>query len=121
MHWKELFQLIPEAREKILSKTVAEDINKIPLEERSNYITKSQDFLLRSRIINQYAHLAVNYFAQRVENYIENVMKKSIGVEDYIIRYEFQVKPFINAFSLLLDLISSTGPKSNSCSCLAST
>ena len=66
-------------------------------EEKSKYISKQQDFILRSRVVNENAGLFVEYFTNRVEMFIEHVLKPLWGVTDHWIRYEYQGE-YISSF-----------------------
>lgn len=58
----------------------------IPADNKEQYITKSEDYLLRSKAVNDNAGLVVDYFCDRVENFIDDVLRETIGVTDYVIR-----------------------------------
>ena len=59
----------------------------IPEGRESEFITKSQDYLLRSKAINQYPKLVTDFFTKRIEIFIEDVLKPFFGVNEYLIRY----------------------------------
>lgn len=63
---------------------------KMTEKEKSKFISKQQDFILRSQVVNENAGLFVEYFTKRVENFIEHVLKPLWGVIDYWVRYEYQ-------------------------------
>ena len=60
-------------------------------EAKAQYISKQEDFVMRSQNVNKHAGLFVEFFKARVELFIEHVLKKCFGVVDYYIRYEYQV------------------------------
>ena len=45
---------------------------------------------LRARAVDSNAELVVSYFCTKIEAFIQDVLTVTIGVTDWIIRYEFQ-------------------------------
>ena len=111
MHLKDLHELFPESTE-YLNKTVVDPLE-MPLDdsEAEKFITKSRDFNLRKDVINQNAYMVVNYFCSSVENLITEVLPKTIGVKDFVIRYEFQNRGAIHAHILLSCLNGPSAPE----------
>ena len=64
----------------------------IPTENSDQFITRKQDYLLRSAAVNRNAMTVVEYFAKRVETFIEDVLKPYFGLSHYFVRYEFQAR-----------------------------
>ena len=79
MHAPDLHRLLPGSDE-YLSKIVVENEQKIPPENPELYITKKQDFMLRAANVNRNAMIAVDFFAKRVQTFIEEVMVPTMGV-----------------------------------------
>ena len=79
MHAPDLHLLLPGSDE-YLSKIVVENEQKIPPENPELYITKKQDFMLRAANVNRNAMIAVDFFAKRVQTFIEEVMVPTMGV-----------------------------------------
>ena len=100
MHWEGFHELIPESVE-YLNKIIVESEDQIPPDREAEYITKKQDFLLRAAAVNKHAGLAVDYFCERVETFLEEVAKPILGLKDFIIRYELQERGAIHAHCLL--------------------
>ena len=111
MHLKDLHELFPESSE-YLNKTVVEPLE-MPLDdtEAEPFITKSKDFLLRRQNVNNRALLVVNYFCTKVERLVTEVLPKTIGVKEFIIRYEFQSRGAIHAHVLLSCLNGPSAPE----------
>ena len=64
--------------------------NTLTAEQKAQFISKQQDFVMRSKMLNKHAGLFVEFFKARVELLMEHVLKKVWGVVDYYIRYEYQ-------------------------------
>merc|ERR1712079_541681 len=96
--------------ERYLGKIIVAKESDIPLEDPDLYLTKHQDFMLRSKNVDKHAGIVVTYFCSKVENFIEKVLKITLGVTDYLIRYEFQNRGSIHAHCLLRTL---NGPGEN--------
>lgn len=64
----------------------------IPAENADQFITRKQDYLLRSAAVNRNAMTAVEFFAQRVETMIKDVLTPYWGLTHYFVRYEFQAR-----------------------------
>ena len=62
----------------------------IPEEDQHKYILKKDDFLLRSKAVEANAAIAVDYFVERLQALIDNVLTPVFGLREYIIRFEFQ-------------------------------
>lgn len=59
-------------------------------EDKKQFISKQQDYVMRSNMINKHSGLFVEFFKARVELLIKQVLTKMWGVVDYFIRYEYQ-------------------------------
>ena len=64
--------------------------DQIPKGREEEFITKRQDFLLRADAVNANAGVVLQYFIDRVETFVEKIGKPILGIEDHILRYEFQ-------------------------------
>ena len=89
MHWDDLHRLLPES-EQYLDKIVVKSLDGIKEEDLAKYITAEQDFLLRSKAIENNAAIATDYFIERLEALFDEVLIPVYGLRDYIVRYEFQ-------------------------------
>jgi hypothetical protein len=72
-----------------------------PDEPRDAYITKQEDYRLRSQAVNRNAAIVVDYFIERVESLVKHVLRPVLGIKEYIIRYEWQHRGCIHAHILL--------------------
>ena len=91
MHWDGFHRLLPKEDTKAyLDKIIVSKPIDIPEGEEDKYITKSQDFLLRSQNVNKHARLFVKYFVARVKLLIEHVLKPILGIEEHFVRFEYQ-------------------------------
>ena len=77
-------------------------IDDIPEDHGNNYITKAEDYRLRTKAINDNAQLVTNFFVARMEDLIERVLKPYFGVREHIIRYEFQKRKSIHAHCMFV-------------------
>jgi len=101
-HWPEFFELFPEGRAH-LAKTVVDNVLNIPDgQDRSSYVTKAEDFLWRKQFLEENNRFFDIFFRIRVEEYVKEVLVKTLGALDYIIRYEFQGRGAIHAHLLLV-------------------
>ena len=65
------------------------------------YITKKQDYLLRAANVNKNAMIVVDFFAKRVQTFIDEVLIPIAGITDYTLRYEFQNRGAIHCHAML--------------------
>ena len=103
LHWDDLHRLFPNHEEYLGKRAVsATEMASIPEEERHNFITKQQDYLLRSRNAEKYAAITTDYFIERLEGLFKDVLEKVYGLKDTIIRFEFQHRGAIHAHVLMV-------------------
>ena len=95
-HIPELHRLFPNS-DQYLSKIVVKDIKDIPSHaDPSQYIDSKTDEILRSKALNENGHI-VDWFGKRkLDLMIEEVLKKTLGVVDYIVRSEYQSRKAIH-------------------------
>ena len=71
-------------------KKVVNTSEDIPPGKEHEYITKSQDFLLRSTMVNKHAALFMDLFITRVEMFITELLRPILGVDEFYIRYDIE-------------------------------
>jgi hypothetical protein len=76
--------------------------DEIPIDKpRDAYITKQEDYRLRSEAVNSNAAIVVDYFIERVEALLKHVLVPVFGIKEKIVRYEWQHRGCIHAHILL--------------------
>ena len=109
MHWDGFHRLLPkEDTKSYLGKIIVNKPTDIPEGQEDKYITKSNDFLLRSQNVNKYARLFVKYFVARIKLLIKHVLTPILGIEDYFVRFEYQGRGMFNSGLCILLLQSHT-------------
>ena len=99
MNWPSLHRLFKES-DAYLGKIVVETEADIPFGREDQYITKRQDYLLRCDAVNKNASLVLDFFVERIETFMEEVLKPVLGLKEFVIRYEFQHRGAIHAHCL---------------------
>ena len=91
-HIYELHQLLDPDRTYI-DKTVVKHMRDVPAGENpDNYIDKATDYRLRAEAVSRNGDVASFFFNKKLNLLIEEVLKKCLGVVDWIIRCEFQYR-----------------------------
>ena len=109
LHSNEIHEKIPGS-ESYLNKTIVSKVEDIPTgANRSDFLTKHEDFMLRAKAVDANADLVVSYFCTKVEAFIQEVLTVTIGVKDWIVRYEFQSRGSIHAHCMFSTI---NGPSS---------
>ena len=74
LHLDSLHKILPGS-EKYLGKTLIGKLSAIPEgEDPSGYMLKKEDFLLRSAMIDKHTATVVDFFIERVERYVNEVI-----------------------------------------------
>ena len=100
LHSDEIHQALPDSDQYLGKKIVQNECDKPSGEERGEFLTKKQDFLLRARAVDKNSAFIVDHFCKKVEGYVEQVLQRTIGVDEFVIRYEFQHRGCIHAHCL---------------------
>ena len=100
LHAHDLHKLLP-GHEKYLGKIPCDDINAVEEEQRHLYIDKVEDNRLRAEAVRNNPDIVDLWFVNRVEKMVDIVFGKTLGVKDFIIRYEAQHRGTIHAHLLL--------------------
>jgi hypothetical protein len=102
MHWDELHSVLPGS-EAYLGKTIVKSVDDIPLDEDPNkFITKAEDYRLRSKAVNDNAGIVSDMFVTKVNLLFKHVLEPILGVKEKVVRYEFQHRGAIHAHCLLV-------------------
>ena len=72
----------------------------IPKEERHQYITTDQDYLLRSRATEKYAMIVTDFFCERIDRLFKEVLRPVYKCGETITRFESQHRGSIHAHVL---------------------
>ena len=72
----------------------------IPEEERHQYITTDQDYLLRSRATEKYAMIVTDFFCERIDRLFNEVLRPVYKCGETITRFESQHRGSIHAHVL---------------------
>jgi hypothetical protein len=90
LHMPEMHRLLPGS-EAYLGKIVVKKESDIPADaDRTDYITKQEDFKLRRTALQRNGHI-VNFFGnKRLQLVIEHVLCRTLGVTHWFVRNEFQ-------------------------------
>ena len=90
LHDPSLHKLLPGSQA-YLGKTVVKRIQDIPPgADVNDYITKTDDFKLRTDAVARNTDVVSWYLNQKLEKFRQYVLEEHLGVCDYIIRVEFQ-------------------------------
>ena len=100
-HWPELHRLFPN-HELYLGKKVVKSLADIPPEEdKSQYIDKKTDILLRMKNVNENCDIVNWFFMKKFELLVEYVFPV-LKITDYIARSEFQGRGSIHIHAILV-------------------
>ena len=92
IHIYELHQLLDPDRTYI-DKKVVNHMRDVPAGENpDDYIDKATDYKLRAEAVSRNGDVASYFFSKKLKLLIEEVLKKCLGVVDWIIRCEFQYR-----------------------------
>lgn len=80
--------------------------DQIPEGKESEYITKAEDYRLRTRAVNNNAKLVTDFFTKRVELFVKEVMEPYLGVREHIIRYVNKIWLFNFVFNVLFSFLA---------------
>ena len=123
-HWYNLHKNLP-GHEQYLDKIVIDKEIDIPSDavDKSLYITKALDYQLRKKAIDENQHIVNQFFQKRVKTIWETVLQPILGGEEYIMRYEFQMRHAIHCHMIMtmkngpsceeMELAKQTCPKIN--------
>ena len=102
MHDTEFLQTIPAGRLH-LQKIIVNNELMIPANPPPGavYITKAEDFWQRNRLLRNYAIEHSKWFENKVNQFINLVLKPVFGVREHLVRFEFQSRGGIHAHILL--------------------
>ena len=100
LHAYDLHKLLP-GHEKYLDKIPCDDMEAKLENEKHLYISKVEDHRLRAEAVRNSPDIVDFWFVNRIEKMLEHVLGKTLGVKDYIIRYEAQHRGTIHAHLLL--------------------
>ena len=104
IHIKELHRLLSPDSDAYINKKVVKCMADVPPgDDPNHYITKAEDFKLRSEAIGKNGHIATFFFNMKLNLLLDMVLKDCLGVIDYIIRCEFQYR-FAEHFHMVLRL-----------------
>jgi hypothetical protein len=86
-----------------LDKIVINKENDIPLDalDKNLYITKALDYQLRKKAVDENQHIVNEFFQKRVKTIWETVLQPILGGEEYIMRYEFQMRHAIHCHMIM--------------------
>ena len=102
IHIKELHRLLSPDSDAYINKKVVKCMADVPPGDDPNqYITKAEDFKLRSEAIGKNGHIATFFFNMKLNLLLDMVLKDCLGVIDYIIRCKFQYR-FAEHFHMVL-------------------
>merc|ERR1712029_135873 len=69
--------------------------------DKNLYITERLDYQLRKKAIDENQHIVNAFFQKRVQTIWETVLKPILGGEEYIRRYEFQMRHAIHCHMVI--------------------
>ena len=95
LHWDDLHVLLPGSEHYLYSELVDR-----PEQLREGKMLKSEDFRLRCKALQENTDLVDEYFYQRMHLLIKEVLP-SLGMTDYLIRFEVQARGTIHAHVLM--------------------
>jgi hypothetical protein len=58
----------------------------IPEGQEEKFITKADDYKLRTKAVNDNAKLVTEFFMARIDAFHEKVLKPFFGVKEYVVR-----------------------------------
>ncbi|MCP3932070.1 MAG: hypothetical protein GY705_23605, partial [Bacteroidetes bacterium] len=89
--------------EQYLDKIVIDKENDIPSDapDKRLYITKALDYQLRKKGIDENQHIVNEFFQKRVKTIWDTVLQPILGGEEYIRRYEFQMRHAIHCHMIM--------------------
>ena len=91
-HIRELHNLLDTDRTYI-DKIVIKNMRDVPAGANpADYIDKATDYRLRAEAVSKNGDVASYFFDKKLKLLIDEVLKKCLGVEDFIIRCEFQYR-----------------------------
>ena len=100
LHSDEIHRALPDSDQYLGKQIVQNECDKPNGDAREGFLTKREDFLLRARAVDKNSAFIVEHFCKKVEGYVEQVLRTTIGVTEYVIRYEFQHRGCIHAHCL---------------------
>ena len=100
LHWDTFHRAFPDAQ-KYLDKHLLEPDNPIGSGDADLYISKTDDYLKRQKLVNENGPMFNYYFCRQWELLIEYVLKKKLGLKDFFVRFEFQNRTVIHLHSFL--------------------
>ena len=99
-HWPELHRLFPN-HEEYLGKKICKSYSDIPEgENKSQYIDKKTDILLRMKNVNEHSDIVNWFFIKKFNLLVENVFP-ILKITDYIARKEFQGRGAIHIHAIV--------------------
>ena len=100
LHSDEIHRALPGSDQYLGKQIVQNECDKPNGDERKGFLTKREDFLFRARAVDKNSAFIVEHFCKKVEGYVEQVLRTTIGVTEFVIRYEFQHRGCIHAHCL---------------------
>ena len=100
-HWYDLHKKLPGS-EKYLDKILVKKESDIPADaDKDQYITEPTDYLLRKKNIDENQDIVNAFFQKRIQTLWETTLKPKLGGEEYIRRYEFQMRHAIHCHMII--------------------